>query len=66
MSRRSPVRRWRGRLRVAVVAEPPGGSTDARVVAAVRRAAAALADAGYAVEDACPPRYEEAVAVWAR
>ena len=37
-----------------------------RVAAAVRRAAAALADAGYDVVDACPPRYEEAVAVWAQ
>ena len=53
-------------LRVAVVAEPPGGRTDARVAAAVRRAAAALADAGYQVVEACPPRYEEAVATWAR
>jgi amidase len=53
-------------LRVAVVAEPPGGRTDARVAAAVRRAAAALSDAGYDVVDACPPRYEEAVATWSQ
>lgn len=53
-------------LRVAVVAEPPGGRTDARVAAAVRRAAAALSDAGYEVVDACPPRYEEAVATWSQ
>jgi len=32
----------------------------------VRRAADALADAGYAVVDACPPRYEEVVATWAQ
>jgi amidase len=55
-----------GPLRVAVVAEPPGGSTDPRVAAAVRRAADALADAGYAVADACPPRYEDSIATWLR
>ena len=53
-----------GPLRVAVVAEPPGGSTDPRVAAAVRRAADALADAGYAVADVCPPRYEDSIATW--
>ena len=36
------------------------------VSATVRRAAQALADAGYAVEEACPPRYEDAVNCWAR
>jgi hypothetical protein len=35
------------------------------VAATVRRAAQALADAGYAVEEACPQRYEDA-ANWAR
>ncbi|MEJ8821608.1 amidase [Variovorax humicola] len=53
-----------GPLRVAVVAEPPGGGTDPRVAAAVRRAADALSDAGYAVVETCPPRYEDAIAVW--
>ena len=53
-------------LRVAVVAEPPGGSTHPAVAAAVRRAAQALADAGYHVEDACPPRSEEAAHCWLR
>jgi amidase len=53
-------------IRVAVVAEPPGGSTDKAVAAAVRRAAKALADAGYAVEEVTPPRYEDAVGCWAR
>ncbi len=55
-----------GRPRVAVLAEPPGGRTDPAIAAAVRRAADALARAGYEVEDACPPRYEEAVATWAQ
>jgi amidase len=53
-------------IRVAVIAEPPGGSTHSAVAATVRRAAQALADAGYVVEDACPPRYEAAIGCWAR
>jgi amidase len=53
-------------IRVAVIAEPPGGSTHPMVAATVRRAAQALADAGYDVEDACPPRYAAAIGCWAR
>jgi amidase len=53
-------------LRVAVVTEPPGGSTHPAVAATVRRAARALADAGYEVEEVCPPRYEDAISCWAR
>ncbi len=53
-------------VRVAVVPEPPGGSTDPKVSATVRRAAQALANAGYVVEEACPPRYEDAVNCWSR
>jgi amidase len=53
-------------IRVAVLAEPPGGGTDPKVAAVVRRAAEALADAGYAVEEVCPPRYEDAVSCWSR
>ena len=51
-------------IRVAVIPEPPGGSTDAVVAGAVRRAAIALADAGYDVVDVCPPRYQDAIAIW--
>jgi amidase len=36
------------------------------VSAVVRHAADTLADAGYEVVEACPPRYEEVVAAWAR
>jgi len=53
-------------IRVAVVAEPPGGGTDQVVAAVVRKAADALAEAGYDVVDACPPRYEDAFAIWAQ
>ncbi|WP_421882173.1 amidase [Methylibium sp.] len=55
-----------GPLRVAVLPEPPGGRTDPRVAAAVRRAATALADAGYEVTEVCPPRYEDAITAWAQ
>lgn len=50
--------------RVAMVAEPPGGSTDPRVAETVRRAGTALREAGYVVEEAAPPRYEDAVSTW--
>lgn len=53
-------------VRVAMVPEPPGGSTDPAVAAAVRTAGKALTDAGYAVEEITPPRYEEAVLTWAQ
>ncbi len=51
-------------IRVAVVPEPPGGTTDPAVSKMVGRVADALSDAGYEVVAACPPRYEEATAVW--
>src|SRR5204863_202703 len=44
-----------GKIRIAVVAEPPGGSTDPAISAAVRRAADVLSDAGYDMVEACPP-----------
>ena len=56
----------RAPIRVAIVAEPPGGRTDSSIAAIVRRSADALACAGYEVVEACPPRYEEAVGAWAQ
>jgi len=53
-------------IRVAVVTAPPGGSCDPAVSGVVRRAADALANAGYDVVDACPPRYEEALVTFTR
>ncbi len=53
-------------VRVAVVANPPGGRTDASIAAIVRRSADALSNAGYEVVELTPPRYEEAIAAWAR
>jgi amidase len=58
------VERPAGR-RVALVAEPPGGDTHPEIVDAVRRAGDALSDAGYDVVEALPPRYEDALRVWA-
>lgn len=51
--------------RVAMVAEPPGGSTDSLVAETVRRAGLALREAGYVVEEVAPPRYEDAISTWA-
>ncbi|WP_426441983.1 amidase [Bradyrhizobium genosp. P] len=53
-------------IRVAVLPEPPGGRTDPVIAATVRRAAEALADAGYSVEEVAPPRYEQAISCWSR
>ena len=53
------------RPKVAVLPEPPGGSTHPGVAAAVRRAADALADDGFKVTEAVPPDYEQAVDLWA-
>jgi amidase len=51
-------------IEVAVVARPPGGSTDQRVVDRVLAAATALRDAGLSVTEVTPPRYEEVLEVW--
>ncbi|MBI3688656.1 MAG: indole acetimide hydrolase [Actinobacteria bacterium] len=55
-----------GPLRVALVAEPPGGPTDPGIAAAVRLAGAHLAAAGYEVVEVTPPAYEQAVDCWGR
>jgi amidase len=52
--------------RVAVIPEPPGGDTHPEIAAAVRRAADALANAGYDVVEAVPPDYEAALDIWGR
>ena len=51
--------------RVAVVADPGGRDVDPAVADGIARAADALRDAGYAVEEAEPPRVEEAARLWA-
>jgi amidase len=54
------------RLRVAVMAEPPGGPVHPAVRAAVTRAADALDRAGCEVREAVPPGFEQALDLWAR
>jgi amidase len=53
-------------IRVALVPEPPGGSTAPAIARAVRAAGDALADAGYDVVEITPPLVEEAIATWSR
>ncbi|WP_017557505.1 amidase [Nocardiopsis baichengensis] len=53
--------RPRGPVRVGVVADALGSGVDPGVRAAVREAADALQEAGYAVEEAVPPRLSEAL-----
>lgn len=53
------------RIRVAVIADPPGGDTHPEIAAAVRAAADLLADAGHDVIEATPPGYEETIERWA-
>jgi amidase len=52
-------------LRIAVMAEPPGGGTDPGIAAVVRSAAEHLKGLGHEVVTAIPPRYEESLLVWA-
>lgn len=53
------------RLRIAVLANPPGGATHPEIAAAVRSAADVLADAGHDVVEIKPPMYEETIEMWA-
>lgn len=50
--------------RVALCLQAPGYSADAPVAQALRRAAQLLGDAGYAVDEATPPRLHEAAELW--
>jgi amidase len=53
-----------GPLRVAVMANPPGGTTASAVSDVVLRAAATLEAAGHHVSEATPPSFEDVVATW--
>jgi amidase len=53
-----------GRAAVAVIAEPDGGPTHPQVAASVRRAADALAEAGYEVREVDPPPVAAAFETW--
>jgi amidase len=50
--------------RVALLPEPPGGDTDARVAEGVRLAGRALEAAGYEVEEVEPPMVLDAYLAW--
>ena len=50
--------------RVALVAQPAGGTTHFAVAQGVRDAGLALSKAGYEVEEVSPPHLEESVRVW--
>jgi amidase len=54
------------RLRVAVMAEPPGGTTHPGIAAVVRGAAKALQDHGHDVVESTPPSFEDACRVWSQ
>jgi len=51
-------------LRVAVLADPPGGRTDPGIAGAIRGTADALAGAGHHVAEASPSTYLRAVELW--
>lgn len=52
-------------LRIAVMAEPPGGDVDVGISEVVRNAASALAAAGCEVTEALPPDFEAVIELWA-
>ena len=52
------------KLTIAVMAEPPGGSTHPGVAAVVRAAADALAKAGHRIFEVTPPEFELACLTW--
>ncbi len=51
-------------LRIALLAEPAGGSTNAGIAQATRRAAAVLADMGHHVSETGPESYARSVELW--
>ena len=53
-------------IKVALVVDPAGRGVDAPVAAAMRKAATWLQDAAYAVEEISPPRFGEAIDLWAK
>lgn len=60
------VDRTEGRkLKVAVLADPPGGSTHPEVAAAIAGAGVAFAEAGHEVVEATPPSFERVLELWA-
>ena len=54
------------RLKVAVLADPPGGTTDPGIAAVIRAVGDQLSNAGHDVVEVVPPTYEEAIDLWGR
>lgn len=52
------------KLKVALMPEPPGGSTHPEIAALIRKAGDVLADAGHEVVEATPPDYELSLLLW--
>ena len=52
------------KTRVAVMANPPGGTTHPEIAATVRKAADALSNAGHEVVETTPPDFELACLLW--
>jgi amidase len=52
------------RLKIAVMAEPPGGATDPGIAAMIKLVGDRLADVGHDVVEATPPGYERVVELW--
>ena len=52
------------RLRIAVLTDPPGGSTDAGIAASIRAVGDRLSDAGHYVVEITPPEYERVIELW--
>lgn len=51
-------------LRIALMAEAPGGRTDTGIATVVRSAASYLESLGHVIDEVSPPRFEEAVEMW--
>ncbi len=54
------------RLRIALLPQPPGGSTDPGIAAAIRSIGDLLSDAGHEVVETTPPDYELVIDLWGR
>jgi len=52
------------RMRIAVMTDPPGGTTDPGIAGAIGAVADRLADAGHDVVEAIPPSYERTTDLW--
>ncbi len=52
------------RLTIAVMPDPPGGTTDAGIAASIRAVADLMHDHGHHVVEASPPDYEAAIGLW--